>query len=67
MNGVGGGGGGGFDDSVTGDATKTASTGMGLHDPLSLEGKLAPKSSQLARGLVKVVPGRGFFLCPPPP
>ena len=32
---------------------------IGLHDPL--HGRLAPNSSHLIRGLVKYVPGRGYF------
>ena len=46
--------------SSPGRSSKQPLPGMRLHDPLIVR-KLAPNSSHLTRGLVKSVPGRGYF------
>ena len=52
----------GYDDSVPG--AKHTLPGIGLHDPYMV-GKLAPNPTRSTRGLVKYVPGRGYFRAVP--
>ena len=50
----------GYDDSVPVVVTKQPLSGIGPRDPLHVS-KLAPNSIHFTRGLVKYVPGKGYF------
>ena len=44
-----------------GRSPKQPLSGIGLHDPLHMVGKLAPNPTHLTRGFGKYVPGRSYF------